>query len=57
MYRMTNRDVENAPSPFLAYVMKPLSSLSDTPNFSKLSKGVQDRLYETVLKKGLIDLN
>lgn len=56
MYRMTNREVENTPSPFLAYVMKPLSTLSDTPNFTKLSKNVQCRLYETVFRQGLVDL-
>lgn len=53
MYRMTNREVENVASPFLSYVMNPLKSLSENKHFSELSKGVQSRIYVTVIKQGL----
>ena len=56
MYRMTNREVENTASPFLAYVLKPLQQQRENKHFGLLSKNVQTKLYETVLKKGVVDL-
>jgi len=56
-YRMTNREVENKPSPFIESTLRPFAQLNANSVFAGLSDSLREKVFRTVLSKALTDLD
>ena len=53
---MTNRELQNKPSQFMEYLLKPLMLLIQNQGFASLSEGLRNKVHENVINTALQNL-
>ena len=56
VFRMTNRELQNKPSQFMEYLLKPLMLLIQNQGFASLSEGLRNKVHENVINTALQNL-